>query len=94
MNRPELLAYARTVPSTPAVRTLLQGIDESIAEANSAVTLMKTAISCIDVDGGNLREASNTVHYALKYEKAHAKLSILFLSLAQTLQGMGHKIDY
>jgi hypothetical protein len=46
------------------------------------------------MDGENLREASNMVHYALKYEKAHAKLSILFLSLAQTLQGMGHNIDY
>lgn len=97
MNRAELLAYAQALPTTPSVQALLQGIDEAKIDADHAVISVKNVVNCIDIDQAHhqgLHEVSNMVHFAVKYERAHARLTALFLTLAQTLQGMGHKIDF
>jgi hypothetical protein len=97
MDRQQLLNYAKSIPPTPAVASILMGIEEARLEAATALKSLRTLVVCanaFEVSNQELYEVRDTVQTAVKYERAHAKLSVLFLTLAQTLQGTGHKIDF
>jgi len=96
MNRKELLTYARSLPPITVVTSLLASIDATLPQIDSAVASVKNVLTCIDMNRGEseYQEVNNLTHFAVQYERAHATLTGLFLALAQTLQGLGHKIDY
>jgi len=94
MNRKELLEYAKNVPQHPAINSLINSITSTEIQLSTSLGVLRHTLSHAEKLQKELATTEFVVVNALAYDRAAAQLSTLFLSLATTLQGMGHDIEY
>lgn len=92
MTRTELLDYAVKL-NDRSVQVMVRNIVQTRHAAYQALTSVKNVMACIN-STSDLEEVPNLAHFATDYERAHERLTGLFMALAQTLQSQGHKIDF
>lgn len=92
MTRAELLDYAVKL-NDRSVQVLVRNIVQTRQAGYQALTSVKNVMACIE-SSPDMEEVPNLVHFATDYERTHERLTGLFLTLAQTLQSQGHKIDF
>lgn len=96
MTRQELFDYAKALTGNSAAQVLVNNIEQAKHASVQALVSVKNVMVCIESNEAHtpFDDVPNLVHFATHYERAQERLAGLFLSLAQTLQSQGHKIDF